>query len=142
MRGAWVLLTVLGSLWAARGAGPLLEHPEYFSTEAEAVEALRIRFESLQTASGAIDSSQLDKESGGSELTFAMNRGWWTLANALIENYRAAGVDISSYVYQLSSQIRRQLQTLQDALSQQRFATGCVMPRPLPATVMRHRTAH
>lgn len=60
-------------------------------------------------------------------MTAAMERGWWGLAEGLVDAGRDAGVDLSSTVYQSAAVIRRKLQSLTEAMGKGGESSGCVV---------------
>ena len=114
-----VLLALVATVTAS---GPLLSNPEYFASEADALEALRVAAASAadapQEAAGTTpsDTAAADAATGSEELKFAMNRGWWKLAEELVATYRTRKVDLTNTLYTTASAIRRKIQLLQDGL--------------------------
>jgi hypothetical protein len=53
-----------------------------------------------------------------------MLRGWWQLTEELVLTGKDHGIDLSSTVHQTSTVIRRQLQTLGEALQKPKMSVG------------------
>jgi len=106
----------------AAAAAPLLPDPEYFASEPEALEALNLAKAARDEASDDAGAAPLSKKTGTEELTHAMERGWWGLAQELMATYRASKIDLTAALYNTASRIRRRIQKLQDSLQKQKVS--------------------
>jgi hypothetical protein len=104
-------------------SGAVLEGIEQFVEEDAAVETLAAIRAASETEELA---SRLSKDDGAMELSFAVERGWWRLAEQLLAVYREARIDLSGPMYQAASKVKRRLQKLQDSFLDLRFANRYV----------------